>query len=335
MSGGVDSTACALLLRQDYEVHGFFMRLTAADGMGQEQKASAIARHLGISLQVIDLRREFSTIILDYFTSGYQQGRTPNPCMICNPAIKFGLFMEAVLAHGMEAMATGHYARIEHNGDICHLCKGHDAVKDQSYFLARLVQQQLRHCLFPLGEIHKEEAYRIVEEYGLTGFRGQESQDICFLESTTVGQFLSDRIPQVEQNGAIVSSDGRKLGAHRGLFHYTIGQRRGLGLADATPWFVIGLDPQTRNVIVGKEEDLSGDRLCMHHPHWLGGQTPDTRMGYQVKIRYRHQGAAAWLKQINEHRWEILFDTRQRAITPGQFAVIYDHNQVVGCGEIE
>jgi tRNA-specific 2-thiouridylase len=146
---------------------------------------------------------------------------------------------------------------------------------------------------------------------------------------------LSDRIPQVEQNGAIVSSDGRKLGAHRGLFHYTIGQRRGLGLADTRPWFVIGLDPQTRNVIVGKEEELSGDRLCMRHPHWLSGHPPDTGMSCQIKIRYRHQGAAARLKQIDEHRWEILFDTRQRAITPGQFAVIYDHNQVVGCGEIE
>ncbi len=306
LSGGVDSTAAALLLHQEYEVHGFFMRLgesSGPDGAIQEHKARTVAQRLGISLEVIDLRAAFDELVLRYFTRSYQQGHTPNPCMLCNQAIKFGLFMETILARGMEAMATGHYARIAQQGGAWHLGQGHDPVKDQSYFLARLRQQQLQRCLFPLGDMDKEGVYRLVESQGLTGFRGQESQDVCFLEATTLGQFLTERIPLAEQSGAIVSSDGRQLGVHRGIFHYTIGQRRGLGIADVTPWFVIGLDPLTRNVIVGKEEELLRDHLIMAAPHWLTEQPPDADREYQVKIRYRHQGAPARMKRINDQRW--------------------------------
>ncbi len=337
LSGGVDSTAAALLLQQEHEVYGFFMRLgesSVPDGAIQEQKARTVAQRLGLSLEVIDLRAAFDELVLRYFTRSYQQGHTPNPCMVCNQAIKFGLFMENILARGMEAMATGHYARVAQRGDIWHLAQGRDPVKDQSYFLARLRQEQLRRCLFPLGEMEKALVYRLVESHGLTGFRGQESQDVCFLAATTVGQFLTERIPRAEQSGAIVSRDGQKLGLHQGIFHYTIGQRRGLGIADATPWFVIGLDPVTRNVIVGKEEELVRDHLVITNPHWLTAQPPEADREYQVKIRYRHQGAPASMKKINDQRWQIQFATPQRAITPGQFAVIYDQEWVVGCGEI-
>jgi len=337
MSGGVDSTACALRLLQHHEVHGFFMRLAGPDPAllaAQEQRAQAVAARLDIDLKVIDLSQAFSATILHSFAAIYGQGRTPNPCMICNHTIKFGLFQNAILAGGMEAMATGHYARIERDGDFFHLCKGRDTAKDQSYFLARLDQRQLRHSLFPLGENTKEEIYALVEEQGLTGFRGQESQDVCFLGSMPVGQFLSERLAQAGRPGSIVTSDGRILGTHQGLFHYTIGQRRGLGLADATPWYVTGLDPAANHVIIGKEEDLYHDRLRVHDPHWLL-HPPEQGRQYQVRIRYRHQGAGAVMHQIDDGRWEIRFDTPQRAITPGQFAVIYDQDRVIGCGEIE
>lgn len=334
MSGGVDSTACALLLQQQHDVHGFFMRLAGPDPEGQEQKVRAIADRLEIELQVIDLSREFSATILHYFTTTYQQGLTPNPCIICNHSIKFGLFMDAILARGMDAMATGHYARIEKDGDIYQLCKGSDTVKDQSYFLARLDQRQLSHILFPLGESRKEEVYQRVEERGFIGFRGQESQDVCFLGPTPIGQFLSERIPQAEQPGRIVTREGLMLGEHQGLFHYTIGQRRGLGIADSSPWYVSALDPQTNTVIVGKEDELFRNSLLIYQPHWLTRQVPDEGETYQVRIRYRHEGADARIGKIDDNCWEIRFDIPQRAITPGQFAVIYAQDRVIGCGEI-
>jgi tRNA-uridine 2-sulfurtransferase len=337
MSGGVDSTACGLLLRQDYEVQGFFMRLAGPDlpiQTDQEQRARHIAGQLGIDLHVIDLSREFAATILHYFTTTYQQGRTPNPCMLCNHAIKFGLFLDAILAQGMEGMATGHYARIAQQGNIFQLYQGIDRAKDQSYFLARLNQQQLRHSLFPLGERNKEEVYQLVEEHGFTDFRGQESQDVCFLGDTPISEFLSTRIPQAEQAGDIINSEGRVLGKHQGLFHYTIGQRRGLGLADPTPWYVTGLAPQSRSVIVGKEADLYRDTMVIRRPHWLTGQTPEAGQTYQVKIRYRHQGVDAKIRKRDEEYWEIEFVTPQRAITPGQFGVIYEDDRVIGCGEI-
>jgi len=338
LSGGVDSTACGLLLRQDYEVQGFFMRLAAPDlpmQAAQEQRARNIAGQLGIDFHVIDLGREFAATILHYFTTTYQQGRTPNPCILCNPTIKFGLFLDAILARGMDGMATGHYARITQEDNIFRLRQGVDKAKDQSYFLARLDQQQLRHSLFPLGERNKEEVYRFVEEHGFTDFRGQESQDVCFLGDTPISQFLNSCIPAGDQAGKIVTEDGRVLGKHQGLFHYTIGQRRGLGLADPTPWYVTGLDPKTKRVIVGKEADLYRNTLVIRQPHWLIGQHPDAGQTYQVRIRYRHQGATAKIRKIDEQHWEVEFASPQRAITPGQFGVMYEADRVVGCGEIE
>jgi tRNA-specific 2-thiouridylase len=335
LSGGVDSTACALQLMKHHEVHGFFMRLAGHDLNEQEQKARAIADQLGITFQVIDLSREFTQSILHYFTATYQQGRTPNPCVVCNQTIKFGLLLDAVLARGMEAMATGHYARITRDGEVWQLRKGRDTTKDQSYFLARLNQRQLSRCLFPLGEQKKNGIYQIVEDQGITGLRGQESQDICFLSSTTLGDFLKERIPLAEQNGEIITDSGQILGRHHGLFHYTIGQRRGLGLSDTTPWYVTRLDAKSNSVIVGKEEELYCGSLLIHYPHWLVAQAPKENQKYQVKIRYRHQAVDAQIKMINEQRWRIKFDTPQRAVTPGQFAVIYEDDQVLGCGEIE
>lgn len=337
LSGGVDSAASALRLRPDHDLHGFFMRLAGPDHAllaAQEQRARAVAARLDMELTVIDLGRAFSATILSSFTRTYALGRTPNPCMLCNQTIKFGLFLDAVLAGGMDAMATGHYARIEPVGDLRRLCKGRDRAKDQSYFLARLDQRQLRHCLFPLGESTKEEACHLVEDHGLTDLRGQESQDICFLGAMPVGQFLRAHLSPAAQPGDIVTSDGRTVGTHHGLFHYTIGQRRGLGLADATPWYVTGLDPTANRVIIGKEEELYHDQLLIRTPLWYLNPPEEGRI-YQVRIRYRHQGADGVLERIDDDLWRITFASPQRAITPGQFAVIYEQDGVVGCGEIQ
>lgn len=334
MSGGVDSTACALLLLQEHDVHGFFMQLPGPDPAGQEQRVRAITARLGIELTVIDLRQEFTDTILHYFISSYQQGRTPNPCVICNPAIKFGSFLRQVLERGMEAMATGHYARIHREDELFQLYRGADNLKDQSYFLARLGQEQLRALCFPLGTWNKKDVYRMVEEAGFSGFQGQESQDICFLGDQTVGRFLAAHLPADNQSGTITTRDGRVLGRHQGLFHYTIGQRRGLGIADSSPWYVIALDAASNTVVVGKEEELLSDNLLIRQPHWISGQPPQSGHACQVKIRYRHQGTEASLCQQTNDVWEIRFHTPQRAVTPGQFAVFYDHDRVLGCGEI-
>jgi tRNA-specific 2-thiouridylase len=337
LSGGVDSTACALLLREQYEVKGFFMQLAQPNFAAQKTRVETIAKRLGISLQIINLQQEFKQKVLDYFSGSYYLGLTPNPCVICNREIKFGLFMEAILGAGMDLMATGHYAKIEKSGDVYHLHKGNDPKKDQSYFLSRLTQEQLAKVIFPLGEQTKESTYRFVEKHGFDDFKGLESQDVCFLENNQIGDFLKD-LSDVENNaGSIVSTSGKVLGHHKGLFRYTIGQRKGLGISSETPLYVVGLDAIGNRVIVGRNEELFKDRIQVEKLHWLSNQAPDTTINYTVRIRYSHSGSAAKLvlnDNGNNGYGGIIFDEPQRAVTPGQFAVIYHGTELLGSGII-
>ena len=311
------------------------MRLAQPNCDALEDRAVAIAARLGIALHVIDLRRPFADKVLDYFSASYFKGLTPNPCVICNREIKFGLFLQAVLDAGMSAMATGHYARIENIGNSQHLYRGLDPKKDQSYFLSRLSQEQLAHSIFPLGDRSKEAIYRFVKEHGFNDFEGLESQDVCFLTKNAIGNFLEDRAPAAEgRPGPIVSTTGKQLGSHRGLFRYTIGQRRGLGIAAEAPLYVVGLDAANNTVIVGGNQDLFKDRIAAKEFHWLAGTRPDTGKMYTVCIRYSHSGANARLILHDDDSGEILFDEPQRAITPGQFAVIYDDSELLGSGII-
>ena len=335
MSGGVDSTACALLLQKQYQVRGFFMQLAQPDFSEQLRRVEGVAGRCDIPLQVIDLRNQFEEKILNYFSRSYQNGRTPNPCMLCNREIKFGLFMDAILAQGVDRIATGHYAKIAEEQGCLLLRKGKDKNKDQSYFLARLTQKQLARILFPLGEMYKEEVYTMVEEQGFTEFRGQESQDVCFLGSSSVGHFLKKRIPTQETAGEIVSLDGQLLGHHNGIYNYTIGQRRGLGISDSSPWYVVAIDAQANRVIVGKNDDLLHHTVDLEDLSWSCGRLPLPNRDYQVRIRYRHQGAPARIHQLSKNRCRITFQEPQRAITPGQFAVIYDEELILGSGEIQ
>lgn len=334
LSGGVDSTACALLLREHYQVKGFFMQLAQPNFAAQKARVESIAKRLGISLQVINLQQEFAQRVLDYFSGSYFQGLTPNPCVICNREIKFGVFMEAILASGMDKMATGHYAQIDKSDDIYHLYRGVDPKKDQSYFLSRLTQEQLAKIIFPLGKQTKEEIYRFVEKHGFDDFHGLESQDVCFLENSQIGNFLENCSTGHNAAGPIVSTSGKVLGRHKGLFRYTIGQRKGLGISSETPLYVVALDATANRVIVGRNEELFKKQIRVKKLHWLAGKNPDLTINYQVRIRYSHRGATARLSTDDNSCGEIIFQEPQRAVTPGQFAVIYHDTELFGSGII-
>lgn len=333
MSGGVDSTAVTLMLKERYQVHGFFMDLAQPDFREQKERVLQLAEAIGISLTVIDLKHQFKTQVLDYFSNYYLDGKTPNPCIICNRHIKFGLFLDAIIEAGMDRVATGHYATISRSGDRYFLHKGSDIKKDQSYFLSRLTQDQLSKIIFPLGSQAKETIYRYVEEQGFTDFRGKESQDICFLKNRTVGSLIESGRSNIAGPGPVLSVDGTVLGSHNGLHKYTIGQRRGLGLPDLTPWYVCSMDLANNTLVVGKENDLWSHCLVGCSAHWLDEQAPPEGR-YQVKIRSTHRGTAAMLTHLDDHTFRLVFDEPQRAVAPGQYAVLYDGDRLIGSGEI-
>ena len=334
MSGGVDSTAAALLLREKYQVHGFFMALAQPDFEKQHARVQEIAERCTIPLTIIDLRTQFKAKVLDYFAISYRQGYTPNPCMICNPEIKFGLFMDAIIANGMEKIATGHYAQIYEKDDCFLLGQGTDLGKDQSYFLARLSQQQLSRVLFPLGRMNKNDVYQLVEEHGFASFRGQESQDVCFLGTESIGSFLEKEATVPPTTGSIVTSDGEVLGTHRGIYNYTIGQRKGLGISAPTPLYVIRIDAEKNQIVVGTNDDLFQETVAIKDLLWSCEKKAEPDKRYRVRIRYGHMGGEATIEHLPGNRCKAHFDSPQRAVTRGQFAVIYDQDQILGSGEI-
>ncbi len=334
MSGGVDSTSCALILREQYDISGFFMELAQPDIDDQKSRVRKTAKRLGIPLTIINLQNEFQHRVLNYFTSSYDSGLTPNPCMVCNREIKFGLFMDAILSRDVDMVATGHYVRLKKEGGIYHLYSGVDPEKDQSYFLARLTQEQLSRVLFPLGEQTKEQTYSFMEEQGFGFPREQESQDVCFYETNRIGNYLKSVLPEKDRQGDIVTLDGRTVGSHDGLFRYTIGQRRGLGISDTTPWYVVRLNGKTNQVVVGKSDELFSNIIIMERLNWISGTEPVYSSQYSVRIRYSHKGSPATLEKTGTDRCRITFSEPQKAITPGQFAVVYHDDEVIGSGVI-
>jgi tRNA-specific 2-thiouridylase len=336
MSGGVDSSVTAKLLKNmGHNVHGFFMALSQPDLERQIERAKMVAAHLDIKLTVVDLAAEFKKSVLDYFIQSYFKGKTPNPCIMCNPRIKFGRLLEEILARGCDLMATGHYARIVQTQDnTFHLLKGLDPQKDQSYFLHRLNQEQLARIIMPLGEQTKENVYKIAAELGLSGVHGAESQDVCFLKDQDLHTFMDQYIDQDRSMGPIVTRDGKVLGKHKGIQYYTVGQRKGLGLPDATPYYVVALDPVQNAVVIGKKDDLLQGDMSVGEMNWLAGDEPTLPRDFLTKVRYRHKGALVHVLRPENKVYTVRFHKPQAAITPGQFAVFYEGDEVIGGGVI-
>jgi len=331
MSGGVDSSlAAVLLLEQGHEPQGYFMDLPLPRAEERWQRARGVAKQLGIPLRRIDLRQFFHTHVIEPCVATWRQGRTPNPCIVCNAAVKFGALLDLALADGMTALATGHYVRLWRDGSgSLRLRQALDPGKDQSYFLCRIPASRLEKLLFPLGELHKTEVRARAEALGLA--TAQESQDVCFLEGNTVAELLA-RHGAPPSPGRIVTADGRELGMHQGMQQYTVGQRRGLGKPDASPWYVLRLDAGDNRVVVGKNEELYTRRLLLRELDWRGPQLP---WQGQLRLRSRQRACAARLLPLHNGGWPVECDEPQRAVTPGQYAVLYDGDLVLGSGEIQ
>ncbi len=332
LSGGVDSSTAAYLLKEaGHDVFGIFLLLAQPAPEEEIQRLKRICAHLSISLEVVDLRQQFAASVIEYFRRAYLKGKTPNPCVVCNRKIKFGLMLEAARARGAEKLATGHYVRLfrEEKSGCFYIRKGRDLRKDQSYFLCLLDQNQLRDLTFPLGEYTKDEVIKIARQVGYFGLTSAESQEVCFIR----GDYRELFPPDLASPGPIVTTDGRVVGRHRGLFNYTVGQRRGLGLRLGEPYYVIYLDVENNRLIVGPKAELYRHFFWVRRPHFVCPDQVSLPLRVRVRIRYRHTEALAWVERDGSDL-KVVFDTPQRAVTPGQFAVFYRDDIVLGGGEI-
>ena len=345
MSGGVDSSVAALLLRrQGYDVIGVTMKLYDIDQadlpdyyrgcctLDDVEDARAVCRILGVPHYVLNVQREFRAFVIDYFRREYESGRTPHPCIACNDKIKFSFLAQRAQTMQAAYVATGHYARIEPDGaGGWALKRGVDADKDQSYVLFGMRQEQLAATLMPVGRYPKAAIRRMAEDAGFPNADKPDSQDICFIPTGDYREFLRERTD--ERPGDIVDADGNVLGAHEGIQYFTVGQRRGLGLSGGAPRFVIRLEPDTRQVVVGSETDLYQDTLRADPVSWVSGVPPVGSVEVTVKIRYKFAEAPATVTAAGGGAL-VRFREPQRAITPGQAAVFYRGDTVLGGGPI-
>ena len=339
MSGGVDSSVAAYLLSQaGYDVTGATMTLYRSEGQtGDTQDvtdARAICAKLGIPHKTYDMGEVFCRCVIEDFIRVYEEGGTPNPCVTCNKTVKFGTLWEAVSADGAEMIATGHYARIRREGDRYLLCKAADESKDQSYFLWQLPRELLPHILFPLGEMTKPEIRALAASLSFETAHKSDSQDICFVPDGDYAGFMEAYTGRTPEAGDFVHTDGRVLGQHKGIIHYTIGQRKGLGIALGEPAFVCGKDPVTRRVVLGKNQDLFTREVHLTDVNLLSVDSIDIPMAVTARIRSTHRGDAATVVMTGENTATVVFDTPQRAVCAGQSCVFYDGNVVVGGGII-
>ena len=336
MSGGIDSSiAAALLIEEGYEVLGVTMRLYEGDE--NFEAAQQVAQQLDIPWHILDFRMEFNRLVIDYFCQEYLAGRTPNPCVICNLKIKFGLLLEKAKSLGADYIATGHYAFNEYDkkSDRFLLKRGVDESKDQSYFLYRLNQDILPYVLFPLGRFKKSQSRELAKKFGLRNYKKEESQEICFIREGDYRKFLRQNVSESIKQGKFVDKLGNILGAHQGIPFYTIGQRKGLGISSNTRKYVIKIDPQENTVILSEEEDLYQDKLIIKDLNFISGDKLSDYIKVEVKIRYNSKKAPAIVSPYQDDEILINFKKPQRAITPGQSAVFYQGDIVIGGGIIE
>lgn len=349
MSGGVDSSAAAALLQeQGYAVIGITLKLWPQDCLSRAEDkccgpqavmdARSVAHRLGIPFYLVDEAEDFQQQVIEYFAAEYRAGRTPNPCVMCNEKLKFGTLIKRAQKLGARKVATGHYARIEPNdaGDRMLLKRGRDLNKDQSYFLFSLKQDQLKHTLMPLGSLKKSDSRDIARESELRTADKEESMEICFVPDKDYKAFLTKSKMVAEHRGDIVDQQGKVLGSHDGIEFYTIGQRKGLGISAPKPLYVIRLDPDKNQVIVGDVDDLVQETFRIDRCNWIPFEHP--RPGEEIKalakIRYNHEGTPAIIRPDGPDRATVTLEQPQRAVTPGQACVFYQDDLVLGGGWI-
>jgi tRNA-specific 2-thiouridylase len=344
MSGGVDSSVAALLLkRQGFDVVGLFMRSGAADidpATGRQTCCSAadaadarrVAEQIGADFHVLNFADDFARLI-EYFVDEYARGRTPNPCIVCNRDLKFGRLLNYADAVGAERVATGHYARVEPTPDGHALLRGTDRRKDQSYVLFAVPHARLERAVLPLGGIEKTRTRRLAAEAGLIVRDKDESQEICFVTGDYL-HLIRERRPELLRPGPIVDERGREVGRHQGIAAFTIGQRRGVRIAFGEPRYVTRIDPATATVVVGPEENLLSPGLAVEDVNWLTPEPPRNEIEAEVQIRYRHAAAAARVRPTTGGGAVVRFREAQRSVTPGQAAVFYHGERVLGGGWI-
>ena len=360
MSGGVDSSAAAAILKeQGHELVGFTMQLwnqrrgISVDENGEPlpsrccslddvYDARRVAEELGFPFYVLNLEKEFERDVVQPFVDSYLHGETPIPCVACNSRLKFASLDKLAVSLGCEKVATGHYARVEFDESTqrYRLLRGRDPQKDQSYFLWELNQDQLSRAMFPLGELSKSDARQAARDNQLAVAEKKESQEICFVPDGDYAGFIdryltaeaqSDRLPAA---GEIVTSSGAVIGTHAGIHRYTVGQRRGIGIAQSRPLYVLGINTGTNQVVVGNDDELLRNEFTAAGVNWIAAKDSTADVRAEVRVRYRHTAAAATISPMKDARAHITFDEPQRAITPGQATVFYRGDEVVGGGWI-
>lgn len=360
MSGGVDSSAAAALLkRQGHELVGFTMQLwNQRRGISVDENgdplpsrccslddvydARRVAESLGFPFYVLNLEKDFERDVVEPFVESYLSGETPIPCVACNSRLKFASLDRMAVSLGCDKVATGHFARVEYDKirDRYRLYRGKNHWKDQSYFLWELTQDQLSRAYFPLGEMLKSEVRDIARDAKLYTAEKQESQEICFVPDGKYSEFIDryldheDRADEIPVGGEIVNTAGETIGAHSGIHRYTIGQRRGLGIANEKPLYVVQIERTKNQIIVGEAEELESTEFIAKGVNWIAFDEPTEPVRADVKVRYRHEPSPATIYALPDARARIVFDEPQRAITPGQATIFYDGDEVVGGGWI-
>ncbi|MEE4114324.1 MAG: tRNA 2-thiouridine(34) synthase MnmA [Desulfobacteraceae bacterium] len=336
VSGGVDSLVGAYLLKKQHgDVFGIHF-LTGYEKQAEPggEGIRALGRQLDLPVVVVDLKAPFTRTVVDYFTAAYRSGETPNPCLVCNPAIKFGALLDEARRLGASHLATGHYARVAGGqGRRYRLRRGVDESKDQSYFLSRLTQDQLARACFPLGTLTKDTVKAIAAAEGLQPVTRQESQDVCFIRGTGYADFLVRTTGACPQPGDIVDTAGHRVGTHNGLHRYTVGQRRGINCPASQAYYVVRIDTRRNRLGVGFKDELVADGCRVTHINWIAG-VPDGPVQVDTRIRYRHRAVAATVSPLGLDNAVVRFERPQAAVTPGQGAVFYRGDEVIGGGWI-
>lgn len=346
MSGGVDSSVAAYLLKkQGYDVIGITMQVWQQDKEYEEKEggccslksvedARKVAYKLDIPFYVVNFKEIFKNSVIDYFVDEYMNGRTPNPCIVCNKFIKFDALLKKAMALGAQYVATGHYATIEKLNGRYVIRKSEDDKKDQTYVLYNLTQYQLSHTLMPCGTYHKDKIREIAKEIGLKVYNKKDSVEICFIPDNDHGAFIKKQLPHKIKEGNFVDRKGNVLGKHKGIVYYTIGQRKGLGIALGRPMFVTDINPITNEVVLGSEEDIFKTELIAGDMNFIPFDKLQQPMEVEAKIRYSAKPSSAVIYPIENGKVKVVFRQKQRAITKGQSVVFYDGDLLIGGGVI-